>query len=131
MKKLFVIFTLLFSTLVYSSPSYATWTLVGNSTENGSTYYAELDRIRKHSGYIYFWSMEDGLKPNNLGALSIKAYHEADCKLFKINHLSFALFKQPMGEGTPYDSWNTKTLQWVYPTPGSINNSLLESACSH
>ena len=54
MKKLLLIFTLLFSTLMFSTPSYGEWTKV-ISNKSGDTYYVDFERIRKHGGYVYFW----------------------------------------------------------------------------
>ena len=73
MKKLFLIFTLLFSTLMFSTPSYAEWTKVGSNVE-GDVFYVDFDRIRKHEGYVYFWELIDYLKPTKFGDLSNKNY---------------------------------------------------------
>ncbi|MDP7557459.1 MAG: hypothetical protein QF687_06205, partial [Nitrospinaceae bacterium] len=62
MKKLLLIFTLLFSTLLFSTPSYSEWTKVGENM-SGDTYYVDFERIRKHGGYVYYWSLGDYLKP--------------------------------------------------------------------
>jgi hypothetical protein len=62
MKKLTLIFTLVFSTVMFSSPSYSKWTKV-DETANGNTYYVDFERIRKVDGYVYFWRMENWLEP--------------------------------------------------------------------
>ena len=64
MKKLTLIFTLLVSTVMFSSPSYSEWTNVGESVENGTTFYVDFERIRKHGGYVYFLWLSDYLKPD-------------------------------------------------------------------
>ena len=66
MKKIFIIFSFLASTIIFSSPSYAEWSRVGKSN-SGSTTYVDLERIRKHNGFIYFWRLTDYLKPNKGG----------------------------------------------------------------
>jgi hypothetical protein len=62
MKNLLTIFTLLFSTVVFSSPSYADWAKVGENVK-GDTSYVDFERIRKVDGYVYFWRMENWLEP--------------------------------------------------------------------
>ena len=106
MNKIFLIFILLFSTLVYSSQSYAAWTKIVKGAQDGATYYVDFDRIRKHSGYIYFWVLKDYLKPDKYGDFSVKAYTQADCKLFKNKTLKLTFYTQPMGKGTVSDSGN-------------------------
>jgi hypothetical protein len=100
MKNLLLIFTLLFSTLFFSSPSYAEWTKVSDNT-GGDTYYVDFERIRKVDGYVYYWMLSDYLKPTKFGDLSSKVYYQGDCKLFRTMRLRSSYHIQPMGEGTP------------------------------
>ena len=83
MKKLLLIFTLLFSTLMFSTPSYGEWTKVSSTLNGAHTFYVDFDSIRKHGGYVYFWRLSDFLKPNKYGTLSDKSYNQGDCKLFR------------------------------------------------
>ena len=127
MKK--IIFTLLFSTLVFSSPSYADWTKEG-TTVSGNTYYVDLDRIRKHDGYVYFWEMHDWLKPSPWGDLSARNYNQGDCKAFRTKTLSASYYTDSMGNGTPSTSDSVQT-EWHYPSPGSGIENTLQHVCSH
>jgi hypothetical protein len=130
MNKLLLIFTLLFSTLMLSTPSYAEWTKVGENTR-GSNFYVDFDRIRKHDGYIYWWGLTDYLKPNKLGLLSGKTYHQGDCKLFRYKYLSFLHYEQPMGRGSaPKLTSSPKNPEWEYPPPNSANEEILKQVCS-
>ena len=97
MKKLLLIFTLLFSTLMFSTPSYAEWTKVGTSVR-GDNFYVDFERIRKHDGYVYFWRLSNYLKPSKWGDLSAKLYNQGDCKLFRFKILGSSYYKQHMGE---------------------------------
>jgi hypothetical protein len=126
MKKLTLIFTLLVSTVMLSSPSYAKWTKVGEGG-SGNTYYVDYERIRKHDGYIYFWELEDLLKPDS-GYLSIKIYKQGDCKLFRVKNLSFSFYKEPMGRVTG-ESF-TPPDKWKYPAPNTKGELVLKSVCS-
>ena len=128
MKKLTLILTLLFSTVMFSSPSYSEWTKVGESVD-GDTYYVDFERIRKQGGYVYWWDMVDMLKPDKYGDLSIQYYRQGDCKLFRLLPLSYVFNKQPMGRDTG-DSNSSKNPEWIYPSPNSINEVILKSVCS-
>jgi len=99
MKTLLTIFTLLVSTVFFSSPSYAKWTKVAEGTK-GNTYYVDFERIRKHDGFFYYWVLTDYLKPDKDGDLSAKMYKQGDCKLFRFKVLSISTHKEPMGGGT-------------------------------
>jgi hypothetical protein len=68
MKKLLLIFTLLFSTLMFSTPSYGEWTKVTSSGNGAFTFYVDFERIRKHGGYVYFWRLHDYIEPDQWGA---------------------------------------------------------------
>ena len=54
MKKLFFKVAILFFMLMFSSPSFAEWTKVTVSTD-GSEFFVDFERVRKHGGSVYFW----------------------------------------------------------------------------
>jgi hypothetical protein len=128
MKKLLLIFTLLFSTLMFSTPSYAEWTQVSGDKE-GNIFYVDFERIRKLDGYVYFWRLNDSLKPR-YGDLSSKVYNQGDCKLFRYKWLSVSFHKEHMGKGTGENEEITgKHKDWRYPPPNSGNETILKSVC--
>ena len=96
---------------------------------NGDTHYVDFERIRKHGGYVYFWSLNDHLKPTKYGDFSAKMYQQGDCKLFRFKDLSISSHKEPMGVGTekPY---NPKNPEWEYPAPNSMIEIILKAVCS-
>ena len=112
MKKSLLTFTLLFSVTLFSSASYAEWTKASEDVK-GNTSYLDFERVRKHDGYVYFWSLSDYLKPDEFGWLSGKVYYQGDCKLFRYKDLSFSLHKEPMGGGSG-DSNSPKNPKWEY-----------------
>jgi hypothetical protein len=131
MKKLLLIFTLLFSTLMFSSPSYGEWTKVGNSAL-GDIFYVDFERIRKHGGYVYWWDLSDYLKPISKGNLSTKIYKQGDCKLFRYKVLSFSFHKEPMGRGTgEVQEPLARHKGWKYPPPNSSSEGMLKAVCNH
>ena len=128
MKKISIILTFLFSTVMFSSPSYAEWTKVGISVK-GNTFYVDFERIRKQGGFVYFWVLSDYLKPWESGILSTKSYYQGDCMLFRFKILSGSFHKEPMGGGTgKIDKSPDK--EWRYPPPNSSVEGILKEVCS-
>jgi len=121
MKKL--IFTLLFTTLVFSSPTYAGWTFVDESEDNVTFY---VDKIKKRDGYVYFWQLADNPRPEN-SYFSVKVYHQVDCKAFRIKALQYFFYTEPMGKGKPRISNNDTS--WHYAPPGSSLENILDYVC--
>ena len=133
MKKLFILTTLIF-TVLFSTPSYSEWTEVGEgsgSSNSGDTFYVDFERIRKHGGYVYYWTLSDYLKPLASGYLSSKMYKQGDCKLFRYKYLSWSYHKEPMGVGTGETPPVPKEHKdWKYPPPNSVNEVILKLVCS-
>jgi hypothetical protein len=129
MKNLLTIFTLVF-TVMFSSTSFAEWKKVGENVD-GISYYLDFERIRKHGGYVYFWTMSDYLKPTSQGYLSNQSYNQGDCKLFRVKSLTEHYFMDQMGRGTR-KVWNLTEFQkkWRYPPPGTSVEFLLKTVCS-
>jgi len=95
----------------------------------GTSFYVDLERIRKHDGHVYWWELVDFSKPTEYGHLSGKTYSQGDCKLFRSKYLSATLYKEPMGEGTG----ETRTIseKWDYPPPDSSNETILKRVCAY
>ena len=101
-------------------------------TENvsGTTFYVDFERIRKHGGYVYWWDLTDLVKPTKYGDLTWKVYNQGDCKLFRVKYLSFSFHKEPMGGGIGQIN-NTPDKDWSYPSPDSVNETILKSVCKY
>jgi hypothetical protein len=128
MKKLLLIFTLLFSTVIFSSPSHAKWTKVGEGV-SGMTYYVDFESMKKHGGYITYWVLRDYLKPDKFENLSGTTYYQGDCKLFRYKSLSGSFHKEPMGGGNSVN-YSPKNPEWKYPPSNSVIEQILKSCCS-
>ena len=126
MKSLLTIFTFLF-TVMFSSISFSEWTRVGENI-NGTIYYVDFERMRKHDGYVYYWWLSDLLKPDKDGDLSYKSYQQGDCKLFRRKSLNMSYHKEPMGGGIGADF--PAPDKWIYPQPDSSDEHVLETVCS-
>ena len=125
MKKLL---TLLFSILI-SFNSYGEWSEVSIGVSSGNTTYLDNDTIREKDGYVYFWSLQDRVKPNDYGDMSIKTYWQGDCDLKKMRSLTNIFFPQPMGEGIPETDYPPR--EWQYQSPGSVGEGFLDYACDY
>ena len=126
MRNLLILFTLIL-TVMFSSTSYAEWTKV-TAHVNGNTFYVDLERIRKHGGYVYFWGLMDRLKPSPSGDWSGKTYFQGDCKLFRLKTLSSFFHKEPMGGGRG-EVYTPKKPNWRYANPNSAYEFLLKKVC--
>ena len=58
MKKLTLILTLLFSTVMFSSTSFADWTKVNEDVKR-NTYNVDYERIKKVDENVYSWDLTD------------------------------------------------------------------------
>ena len=128
MKNLLLIFTLLFTSVFFSSPSFAGWTKTSEDVE-GNTFYVDFERIRKHDGFVYYWDLSDYVKSDKDGDLSVKVYIQGDCILLRYKVLNGSFYKDPMGKGTPSASIKPDK-EWDYPTPNSPSEVILKQVCS-
>ena len=127
MKILLTIFTFV-SSMMFSSISFAEWAKVTRSV-NGDTFYVDYERIRKHDGFVSFWTLSDFLIPTKWGDFSTETYRQGDCKSFRLRNLRVVQYKQPMGRGSG-DVYNLKNIKWHYPLIDSVNETILETVCS-
>jgi len=129
MKKLLILTTFL-SSLIMSSVAHAKWTKVTEG-ESGSTFYVDLERIKKHSGKVYFWSLDDYGTPTEYGSISAKSYNEVECGSFRSRTLNYKYYTGPMGSGTINSSNKTPAKDWSYPEPYSVHEHILKAVCNH
>jgi hypothetical protein len=130
MKSLLLIFILTFSTLIFSSPSYAGWTKVIGGVSR-DTIYVDFERIREYDGFVYYWRLNNYLKPTKYGDLSTKVQNQGDCKLFRFKNLSTTYHAQSMGRGTgEVIKPKGENANWKNPSPNSVGETILKLLCS-
>jgi hypothetical protein len=128
MKFPFTIFTLVF-TMALSSTSFAEWTETGDSVD-GATFYVDYERIREHEGYVYFWTLGDYSTRATHGNASVTDFWRGDCELFRIKNLQQVHYQGQMGQGEILRRLNIEDINWMYPSPNSINERILEVVCA-
>jgi hypothetical protein len=118
--------------MIISSVANAGWTTIGKGV-SGDTYYVDFERIKKHSGRVYYWTLADYLEPNKSGEFSDKGYVEAECERFRYRYLSATGYKAPMGEGQVSTTFVKGIPQkhWNYPSTDSMDGILLKAVCNH
>tara|TARA_R100001594_G_scaffold131954_1_gene171904 strand:+ start:52 stop:432 length:381 start_codon:yes stop_codon:yes gene_type:complete len=122
MKKL-----LLLTLLCFSINGFAfNWKKVGESSV-GDSYYLDVDNIKKHNGFVYYWEVVDLLKPSQDGDYSHISKWQVDCVKEKRTWLSITFYSQPMGKGRiNYEATPNKI---KYPKPGEAGYVLMKLAC--
>ncbi len=127
MRKTILTITILIFTTIWSSKSFGEWEYVTKGISGVETY-IDYTRIKKHDGYVYFWALEDLLKPDQDGDLSYINYYQGDCTLYRFKHLSASYYKQAMGTGT-VKNITDQAPEWKYATPETIMETYLEIVC--
>ena len=130
MKKLILIWTLSFSILMFSSPSYAEWTEVGENVR-GDIFYVDFERVRKRGEFFYYWDLGDYQIPTgDFKNLSVVNYNQVDCELMRRKNLTQTQYKGKMGTGAMRTN-NTPDENWTYPPPDSLMEIILKKVCNH
>ena len=126
MKKLLLIFL-----IIFSSQSFAEWEFVTSSDNGSDTYFIDIDTIRENDGYIYFWQLVSFKKPEIAGDLilkSYKVYRQADCNLFRLKDIQTFFYSEEFGKGNLSYKMDDKG-SWLYPPPSSTSNTILKRVC--
>jgi hypothetical protein len=116
--------------IVYSLfDSDSKWKYYGTDDSEDS-FYVDINKVRKHSGYVYFWGLIDYKKPEeSTGNLSQKMFYEVNCKLFKWRVLVQKYYRTRMGKGTSHKLYEEET-NWFYAAPGDEMEPLISSVCN-
>jgi hypothetical protein len=112
---------------VKALPWWEKWTEVVESP-NGTHIYIDVNTIREHNDYVYYWILNDATTPIS-GYKSSKFYKQGDCGVSQFKVLSMIVYKQSMANG------NKKTIkvkdEWVYLEPDNPARTLLDYACNY
>ena len=130
MKKLTLIFTLLVSTVMFSSPSYAEWTKV-SETVDGNTFYIDFTTVKYRNGLVYYWELSDYVKPTKNGILSVLQYNQGHCDLVAEKGLSWIFYGGPMGKGPILLRDNDPDKNWKHRPPGTSAYRIIKRVCEN
>ena len=112
----------------------AEWTLMFTESSLDETFdvdfYVDVKTIRKHDGYVYFWTLYDFGKPIK-DSLSLSGYWQGDCNIFKMKELTLIKYKEPMGGGASDEEPLDKNSKWRYPLPSSPMHEILNFTCEY
>ena len=126
MKKIILILAL---TLLLSPTGWSKWVEVV-IMETGNSYYVDDGRIKKIGKYIYYWELEDFLRPDEWGDMSNMIYKEVDCEMLRYKHLKFITYKQPMGKGTANANMIPPD-RWYYPPSNTAFEHITNIVCDY
>tara|TARA_B100001996_G_C18641839_1_gene585934 strand:+ start:215 stop:640 length:426 start_codon:yes stop_codon:yes gene_type:complete len=135
MKKHFIFFLLLMSNLAL-----AEWTLIFESSDSKSKYFADLSNIKvneKHSK-LRLWTIEDFIdtqeaadhknKKGRILYLSVKSYAEFDCKNLQIRIMAYSVYEENMAKGERIFSKGTPW-EWEKINENTIYDLYQRKAC--
>ena len=125
MLKLFILklFVFLF---VFSSTCLAEWKKItdGKNVE----IFLNFKEIKKNNDLIFFWQLNNYVKPLREKILSIKIYIKVDCKKNIFNPLVFSYHVESMGLGEA-DIKKNKETKWILAKSKSKQKLILKTAC--
>ena len=125
MLKFFILKLFLFSFL-FSSTCLAEWKKITDG-ENVEIF-LNFKEIKKKNDLIFFWQLNNYVKPLREKILSIKIYIKVDCKKNQFNPLVFSYHVESMGLGEADIKKNEET-KWILARSKSKQKLILKTAC--
>ena len=114
----------------------ANWTNISENN-SGSSFYFDVEIIKKHKGFVYFWILIAYLKSTEIGTHSDISEYKVNCVDEKQTWLSNTFYSQPMAKGEiiteniPVWNYYGSTLNEIrYLTPGSLGHNILKEICN-
>lgn len=120
---------LLLLSLLFSSQSFADWSLVH---QDDADHYIDYSLISKRGHKARVWYLQNYGEPQaikNIKYRSVKNRSEFDCKAGKMRILAYALYLEPMGQGHALFN-KGEALDWQIIKPKTLNDLYLKLVCS-
>ena len=124
---------ILFTTLLlFSVNGFAfNWKKVSQN-KGGDTYYVDVDNLKKHYGFVYYWQLDDLLEPiksvsDSINSAIIK--YKVDCGEEKQTWLNENYYSQSMGRGRIVAESSPNKID--YPKPREVGYTVMKFACDN
>jgi len=116
-----------------SNLSFAEWTLIYESPNSQSKYYANILEINTNKKFskLRLWTIEDFNLLQEVASykyLSVKSFTEFDCKKSKIRIMGYSLYEDNMAKGEIIFSKGTP-FEWQKINKNTMNEKYLDIAC--
>ena len=116
------------------SVTFAEWTLIYESSDSKSKYYANISAIKANKEFskLRLWTIEDFSLLQEVASykyLSVKSFTEFDCKESKIRIMGYSLYEDNMAKGEIIFSKGTP-FEWQKINKNTMNDAYLRIACS-
>jgi len=116
-----------------SNLSFAEWTLIYESPNSQSKYYANILEINTNKKFskLRLWTIEDFNLLQEVASykyLSVKSFAEFDCKNSKIRIMGYSLYEENMAKGEIIFSKGTP-FEWQKINKNTMNEKYLDIAC--
>ena len=113
--------------------SFAEWTLIYESPDSQSKYYANILEINANKKFskLRLWTIEDFNLLQEVSSykyLSVKSFTEFDCKNSKIRIMGYSLYEENMAKGEVIFSKGTP-FEWQKINKNTMNEKYLDIAC--
>jgi len=113
--------------------SFAEWTLIYESPDSQSKYYANIFEINANKKFskLRLWTIEDFNLVQEVASykyLSVKSFTEFDCKNSKIRIMGYSLYEENMAKGEVIFSKGTP-FEWQKINKNTMNEKYLDIAC--
>lgn len=112
------------------------WKKLGEN-KSGSSFYVDIENIKEHNGFIYYWILIDYLKSTKIDTSSDISEYKVNCMNEKQTWLSNTFYSQPMAQGEiitekiPVWNYYGSTLNEIRNlTPGSLEHNILREVCN-
>ena len=129
--KIFHYLILLIISKLFLVEAKAEWTKVTESN-NGQTFYVDLQTIHEKEGQIFFWELIDYKFQDEYGDLSAKIYIQGDCSKLRFKWLKLSYHKDSMGRDMVVDQKPSKLVsKWQYPKIHTTSMKVLDFVCKN
>ena len=124
---------LIFLFAITPTLSFAEWTLIYESPNSQSKYYANILEINTNKKFskLRLWTIEDFNLLQEVASykyLSVKSFAEFDCKNSKIRIMGYSLYEENMAKGRVIFSKGTP-FEWQKINKNTMNEKYLNIAC--